>query len=246
MLFIGYNAVRHTPDDLNPDELAVSAIYQKGTTKGSYQRPGDRSRKTVPVSVKGTGQVYQCNPWNGKLTAIDFEEYNGRSEGELSIEEDELVVLALFHGVNEINLGNAKKEIAGQIKVGVNRLELQEFIPNTPQERSFLRSNFSVETIVLPVQVLRPWRELAPGLDKFAGRGTYNGTIHIEHKAADRRYILCLGEASDTFQVFINGKKTAFPDQVLKEVDITDELEEGDNQLKVIVVSNLYNRLNSE
>lgn len=50
----------------------------------------------------------------------------------------------------------------------------------------------------------------------------------------------------DTFQVWVNDQKADFPDQVIKEVEVTNLLEEGENELRVIVNSNLYNQLLEE
>lgn len=52
-----------------------------------------------------------------------------------------------------------------------------------------------------------------------------------------------MGEVSDTFQVEINGKRTDFPDQVMKTVDVTSFVHSGKNQLHVTVTGNLYNYL---
>ena len=90
---------------------------------------------------------------------------------------------------------------------------------------------------------LRPWRELAPDLPRFAGKGVYRGGFTLDGKDEGRTYFLCLGEVCDTFRVRVNGAEAGFPDQVMKRVDITELVHEGENTLEVRVVSNLYNRL---
>ncbi len=55
-----------------------------------------------------------------------------------------------------------------------------------------------------------------------------------------------LGRVSDTFTVMVNGKQAVFPDQVLKEVDITELVQTGKNQIQVTVTSNLYNAVVKE
>lgn len=82
-----------------------------------------------------------------------------------------------------------------------------------------------------------------PELEAFVGRGVYEGSFEIQKIQDEERYILCLGEVSDTFQVEINGKRTDFPDQVMKTVDVTSFVHSGKNQLHVTVTGNLYNYL---
>ncbi|QOV19611.1 hypothetical protein INP51_01110 [Blautia liquoris] len=60
------------------------------------------------------------------------------------------------------------------------------------------------------------------------------------------RYWLPCAAVDDTYQVWVNDKKADFPDQVMKEVEVTNLLEEGENALRVVVNSNLYNRLLEE
>lgn len=44
-ILYGYNRVEYSPERPNEDETACSAVYRKGTVKGSYERPGAVSRK---------------------------------------------------------------------------------------------------------------------------------------------------------------------------------------------------------
>lgn len=241
-----YNKIKCTPEEPNPEELACSAMYQRGTTKGTYQRPGIKSQKIIPVKLKGRGQVFQCNPWNGEITPLDFVIENNYCTGKVAIEEDEMIILAVFEEERKgTELKNAEKKVEKEISVNIHSLELERFEADDIRETVFFRSHFSKDKKVIKLQKLLPWNELDPSLEKFAGRGTYFGSIHID-KIDKKRYVLRLGEVSDTFHVYINGTKAQFPDQVLKEVDITRELIEGTNEIKIIVVSNLYNCLLSD
>lgn len=58
-----------------------------------------------------------------------------------------------------------------------------------------------------------------------------------------KKYVLYLGNVQDTFHVWMNEKLVEGADQVLKKVEITEFLKEGDNEILVEVVSNLYNCL---
>lgn len=261
-----YNRVEYAPDDPNPDEFGVSSIFRKGTMKSTYQRPGKSSRKTVRVKIHETrnGEIRLCNPWSGKMETI------GGSVMEVEIEEDELLLLAI-EKENEKNADNrglrtgaadacsadrddecqskgiGQRETVGKISFAA--LELEEFGPNEEGECSFLRSGFrkfGVRLVIDTFDKLQPWRKIDDTLRTFSGRGTYYGTIRLEKKEPGGRYILNLGNVCDTFRVRINGIEADFPDQVMKEAEVTDLLREGENTLEVIVTSNLYNRLVEE
>lgn len=247
----GYNRVEYSPKDPNPDELACSAIFKKGTTKGSYIRPGIVSQRRLEVKLKGRGDIYRCDPWTGKIEKQLFfhDPQIGFMKGAVHIQEDEMVVLAMMP--HETEREGDEEKLLLKHPIGFNKLELESFEPDSPEEVSFLRSHFTGEITVIELKELLPWRLLYAGLEHFSGRGTYYGAIDLEEIEKDsmetgRKYILSLGNVSDTFAVRVNDIPADFPDQVLKQVDITDLLHHGKNTVKVVVTSNLYNRLFTE
>ena len=259
----GYNRVICSPETPNPDEIAVSSLYRKGTTKSTYQRPGRGSRREIPVSLDAEGEVFLLNPWTGQEMPLDFAAAGGRMEGTLSIEEDEMLLLAMRSAASGGAEGYADGSGAGEEKtadaacsgpeadarefpVTFDTLLLQEFRPDTEGEKSFLRSAFAKEGRLIELEGLKPWYELDPELETFAGKGTYCGTILLKEKNAGKRYVLSLGDVCDTFTVKVNGTSASFPDQVMKEVDITQLLHEGINELEVCVVGNLFNRMQKD
>ena len=256
-----YNRIEYAPDNLNPDEFGVSAIFKKGTIKSTYQRPGKLSRKYVQVKLHGAGKVWLCNPWNGKAEAVncivsewkkkDDEDFHMEyCELTLEVEEDELILLAMPKMSEQNSRSGQSLKVIGEREavgeVSFTVLKLEEFCPNKENEISFLRSSFRKCSKEFAIQELHPWRKLDGSLKTFAGRGTYYGTIHLEKKELGKQYILNLGNVCDTFQVRVNGKEADFPDQVMKEVEITELLLDGENALEVVVTSNLYNRLQTE
>lgn len=247
-ILYGYNRVEYSPDDPNPDELASSAIFRKGTTKGSYIRPGVVSQRRIEVKLKGRGDIYKCNPWTGKIKKqlFSYEPEIGYMTGAVHIQEDEMLILAMMP--HEIQGELVEERLLLKRPIGFTRLELESFEPDSLQEVSFLRSHFTEEKRVIDLKKLLPWRRLDAGLEHFSGRGTYYGVIDLEEIMKDsmetgRKYILSLGNVSDTFAVWVNDILADFPDQVMKHVDITDLLHDGRNTVKVVVTSNLYNRL---
>jgi hypothetical protein len=243
-ILYAYNRVKYTQKSLKPLSIEEDEIYKKGTIKEWYQRPGIKSKSIISVRLEGEGQVYQCNPWSNELLPINFVSSEGYTEGKIAIEEDEMIILALFrHPLKETAVFNAEKKIMEEISINAETLTLECFEPKTRGEISFLRSGFSKSKMILQLDKFAPWCAMDPTLEEFCGRGTYSCYFFIENVLSAKRYILRLGNVSDTFHVYVNGKKTSFPDQVLKEVDITPLVKEGKNKLTIIVVSNLYNFL---
>jgi hypothetical protein len=235
-ILYAYNRVKYTPEEDEP--------YKKGTVKEWYQRPGIKSKDIISVRLEGEGQVYQCNPWSSELLPINFVSSEGYTEGKIAIEEDEMIILALFgHPFKETTVFNAEKKVMEEIPIIAETLTLECFEPKTKGELSFLRSGFSKSKMILQLDKFAPWCTLDPTLEEFCGRGTYSCYFFIKKVFSAKRYMLRLGNVSDTFHVYVNSKKTLFPDQVLKEVDITHLVKEGKNKLIIIVVSNLYNFL---
>lgn len=280
-----YNRIEYAPDEPNPDEFGVSAIFRKGTTKSTYQRPGRSSRKRISVKFRQnsemTGEICLCNPWSGKKEPVsggDFDEV-GYLRLVIEMEEDELILLEMprrsaekpqsedaskceekrksqidLKSRTDIRSGIDQKVIRQNVirqkeavgQISFDTLELEEFCPDTVDEISFLRSGFRAWGEPVMIRELKPWRELDKSLKTFAGRGTYHGTIRIGEKEPDRKYVLNMGNVCDTFRVRVNGREADFPDQVMKETEITELLKDGVNELEVIVTSNLYNRLQAE
>ena len=251
-----YNCIQYMPETRNPNEFGVSALFGN-TNKSAYQRPGKASRETVTAEVMGGGTVWFCNPWSGK------KEYIGSAIGKegqnlqitFDMEEDELVLLEISKDERqkeEINRKanpeenkmvisrTARSRAVG--KVVFDSLQLESFEPDSEDEVSFLRSGYRKYGDTFDLSDLKPWGELDARWKKIAGRGIYHGIIDLK-KETGKRYFLSLGEVCDTFRVWVNGEETDFPDQVLKEVEVTEQLKNGTNELQVIVTGNLYNRL---
>lgn len=250
-ILYGYNRIEYSPDDPNPDELACSAIFRKGTTKGSYVRPGAVSQKRVDVKLKGKGDIYRCDPWSGKIEKqfFTYDPEIGFMTGKADIQEDEMIILMMLPIISKDEC--SERKLLTKYPIHLNTLELESFEPDSMQEVSFLRSHFTAEKTVIKLHELLPWRLLNTELEHFSGRGAYYGVIDINDGLEDflhteKKYILSLGNVSDTFTVWINDYPADFPDQVMKRVDITGLLHAGKNTLKVVVSSNLYNRLFSK
>ena len=234
-----YNRIEFAPQDPNPDEMAVSALYKKGTTKGSYQRPGLSTRAEAKVCLEGVGQVSLLDPFSGQVRPLPFWEENGCMCGTLELEEDEMTLLLLEKAKQPIIQENLKEiyEIMPEFRT----VAFASFEPNEPEETSFLRSGFKHYEDEKSITELLPWD--AWDMDHFAGKAHYTATVSVPEVLVEGRYILELGEVKDTFRVWVNGMEAPFPDQVMKRVDITSLVQPGENRLEIVVTSNLYNKV---
>ncbi len=252
-MLYAYNRVRHGSDEKGEEENQEFMQYNPSTIKPGYRRSGRRNRREISVSLLGEGNVYQCNPWNGKLALLPASCRKGRTEVTVSIEEDELVILALVPGTGSERV--EKGQLSRRIPLEFQKLTFCEFLPDQEESgkhsSSFLRSHFAEKERVLDLtalapEQLRPWRSLEPSLEHFAGYGVYHVVCQLDSLDPDAAYRLHLARVSDTFQVKVNGTMAPFPDQVLKEADLTGLLHPGCNQLEIRVTTNLYNRLVGE
>lgn len=167
--------------------------------------------------------------------------------GSIEMEEDEMKIFRLdIEALPETNLCTepACEDLCAEDKCDITwrTLTLYSFEPDTPEEKSFLRSRFAEKGKVYDLGCLMSWKDMNDTLIHFCGKGIYKGTIALKEYDRTADYVLELGQVDDTFSVKINGKRSCFPDQVMKRVEIGSLLHAGENSIEVTVVSNLYNR----
>lgn len=100
-------------------------------------------------------------------------------------------------------------------------------------------------TETLVVNELKPWKELAANDEgkAFSGTATYTTTFDIGTKQAGCKYHLDLGRVDMIAAVSVNGRKLRTLWTAPYELDITEAVNEGCNELKVEVTGTWYNRL---
>ncbi len=241
----GYNRIRE-------GQMLGPGTADMHTVKPLYERPGASSSREVEVTIHSYGKVYAFDYWNGTYAPLDFVYAGkGRMRGFVRIEEDEMVVLCIDS--NEMPTGESEEPSAAAAlrtagTVEIRELALYSFEPDTPDEKSFLRSGFQTEPVYCRTfdgpQELTAWRHMDPSLEFFSGKGVYRGALVLDRAPEDReRVILEAGDVYDTFAVRINGAEAPFADQVTKRADLTGLVHEGENALEITVVSELHNRL---
>ena len=80
--------------DVWQGNMHISGRYREGTLKNSYARPGEKSLAEAAVSLECEGEISLYDPWANRLTPLDFTVENGRSTGEVRLQEDEMLILA--------------------------------------------------------------------------------------------------------------------------------------------------------
>lgn len=100
-----------------------------------------RGRKKTQVSLKGRGRVYECDPRSGDTILLPFHYEEGYIKGDVSLDEDEMLILCLEG--DESYTGEwapkAPQQSGRKAPVTFSTLALQEFGPETGQETSFLK-----------------------------------------------------------------------------------------------------------
>jgi hypothetical protein len=112
-----------------------------------------------------------------------------------------------------------------------------------PWDISFPPNLGAPRSITLPQ--LEPWSASADeGVKYFSGTATYSNTIHVSDSwfAPNTRIILNLGAVNDLAEVTINGKTSPILWKRPYEVDATEMLKPGENQLQIKVTNQWTNR----
>lgn len=243
-----YNRIIFSPETPNPDEFSCSSLFKKGTIKGSYRRPGEKSMDKIKIEIKSCGNLYSLNPWSGKKIRVStqYDCNTGFLSAYFDIQEDELLMLQ-FQPSQDLEIVTMPQRLL-KIDMHFTSLELYEFNANNAEEKSFLRSRFEKCKVIYQNPLLIPIRKLDESLSNFAGRAIYSGYFDMELISKDSnpksyKVIMYLGNICDTFNLQINGKMTEFPDQVFNKVDISELVVDGRNDFIIIVTTNLYNKI---
>ncbi len=104
---------------------------------------------------------------------------------------------------------------------------------------------WGVETSPLHTQRLTAWKDLPFSEEgkSFSGTATYETTFTLGHKSASTAYRLNLGRVEVIARVRVNGKEAGTCWTSPYVLDITEHLQEGENNLQVEVTSTWFNRL---
>jgi hypothetical protein len=92
---------------------------------------------------------------------------------------------------------------------------------------------------------LKAWKDLDISAEAkaFSGTASYTKTFELQEVKPETKYVLDLGKVEIAAEVTVNGKKLRPLWTTPYKVDITSELKQGTNELKVEITSTWFNRL---
>lgn len=82
-----------------------------------------------------------------------------------------------------------------------------------------------------------------PAIKYFAGTASYTQSFQLHNILSNDRYLIDLGELNDLAELRVNGKSVGVLWYPPYQTDITAFLQEGENQLEILVTNNWANRL---
>jgi len=83
------------------------------------------------------------------------------------------------------------------------------------------------------------------GLETYSGGAVYNKVVNLEQHHLAGKVLLDLGQISTTAEVHVNGQPAGVKMGQPFRFDITDFVEEGENQIRVKVVNTLANHMST-
>jgi hypothetical protein len=85
-----------------------------------------------------------------------------------------------------------------------------------------------------------------PGVKYFSGTATYQNSFNLDAGSVKKKMILDLGEVRDVAEVFINGKSAGILWKKPYQIDISQLVKTGTNDLKIEIVNLWVNRMTGD
>ncbi len=178
-----------------------------------FRRPANQSDHPVSVTSKDTALI-----WNTRATR----------EGYVNSKQQGIVELKYASGKKRSVefTPQAPRTISGSWKVSFNPKNDKQFEMEFPSLVDFS---------------LHPAKEV----NYFSGTATYRKKIVLDETAfrENQRIILDLGVLNDLGEVHVNGKNLGILWYPPYNLDVTEALKKGDNELEILVTNNWANRL---
>jgi len=217
-----------------PDVVGASHQWLHRRAEGAdwyFVTSGEESEFRGDVRFRCKGRMEVWNPVNGKTMAVAAKTEGDYTTCHLDLKRAECVFVVFNHD------GKAVGKIQSQSEVSVQDLSTQTWNIIFP-------AGWGVEK-PLKINELKPWCSLPLSEEgkNFSGTATYETSFHIAHKRKAERYVLKLGKVDMIAEVRLNGKHMGTLWTEPYELDITEALKKGDNELKIDVTSTWFNRL---
>jgi len=216
-----------------PDVLGAGNQWLHRTEKGAdwYFLCADKeSEFHNTVSFNNTGRVEIWNPVNGKTEEVPVRVEKGRTLIDIDMKTAE----CLFVVFNHDNRPSQAKEWKD---AGNQDISSQEWTVTFP-------SGWGIDQPITTTQLL-PWKELVTNGEgrAFSGTATYSTTLNVNKYDKKARYNLQLGRVDMIAVVRVNGQEMGTLWTEPYQVDITEALHKGQNQVEIDVTSSWFNRL---
>jgi hypothetical protein len=204
----------------------------------------DGRKTVVPMTLYPSGSVFVVFAKGKPLPAVRTVQYNGKpmdvSHGSIQpfVADGKLKALIRQRGTYNVEISSGEK-----INLTVDDLPKEQVVLGSwsVQFPPYWSKAGKVE-----FPKLISWHKHSDDEVKyFSGTAVYRKSIDIpaEWQSPDRRVVLDLGRVEVIAEVSVNGKKIATLWKPPFEVDITDELQGGGNQLEISVTNLWPNRL---
>ncbi|MDN3669449.1 glycosyl hydrolase [Echinicola jeungdonensis] len=90
---------------------------------------------------------------------------------------------------------------------------------------------------------IKPWTALGDeAAEHFSGQGLYKAQFTLDKKEG-QKYILYLGKVHESAKVIINNQEAGYAWSIPYELDVTDYLDNGENQIQIEVANLMANRI---
>ena len=192
-------------------------------------------QQTLTLTLAGTGNVTQWNPWNGTVMAVDSTETEEGRRISVSMKPGETAIFCVGAAAAALPRHAAREllRISDGWELEFERWERDESATDTTATRK--------TKIQLGAVPMKPWTELL-GPDA-SGIGFYKKAIDLSGETAEKIVQLTFSDIRcQSVHLYINGEKVPV-NHLNWTADCTEKFHAGENTVQVVVVSTLGNQL---
>lgn len=240
------NALEIGPDVVHSSDLntRLSWIHRKaGETDIYFIVNGSDSAQDVQVRFKVGGKDVQLwNPATGEVKPAGYVISGGHTTVPLQLGERE-TVFVVFQGQVKDSVRGVKAGVLSTGSLGAGSAQMLATVQG-PWEVSFAPKMGAPERVQF--ERLISWTASADsGIKYYSGAATYHKVVEADKRwfGTGKRIVLDLGKVGDVAEVTVNGKGLEVLWKAPYQVDVTEVLKPGKNQLSIRVINQWTNRL---
>lgn len=200
------------------------------------------------ASFDAVGDVYEIDPFSGKITRIESKVEKNRTIIHLLLERDEAKIIAVLNPDEASMLGiggEVAEKYSSCEEIILNNWTLNLEYISAPENRccTYYESVWKKEKEI-KLEKLLPWCEIKDDWERKSGVGKYISEFTLENLY--KRIIFKPEFVFDSYTVTVNDIVFDNVDPVKHETDITKALKNGTNTIEVTVSSPLMNLVSLE